>query len=123
MQAGLLDEAAETIAASRELIRTSRLLIASIREAIADSRRRCERHVAAGLFDPAAACCAGTSGREGSQVTDLSIKEYIVNDEITVFPRANLASRSATGTARNGRASASWLRVPSPGVPGRGSAP
>jgi hypothetical protein len=52
MQAGPPDQAAETIATSRELIRTSRLLIASIRETIADSKRLCERHVAAGLFDP-----------------------------------------------------------------------
>jgi hypothetical protein len=59
VQAGLLDQAAETIAASRELIRTSRLLIASIREAIAGSKRRCERHVASGLFDPPAALLRG----------------------------------------------------------------
>jgi len=50
MWAGL-DQAAETIVASRLLIDSSRRLMASVQLAIAGSRRRCARHVATGLFD------------------------------------------------------------------------
>ena len=43
---------AEVIAASRELVGTSRLLIDSVQDTLAESKRLWRRQVAAGLFEP-----------------------------------------------------------------------
>ena len=63
MKASSFDRAAETIAESRELIRTSHLLIASARETVAASKRLCQRHVGAGVFDPPTRAFAWRRGR------------------------------------------------------------
>ena len=54
------------VATSREIIRKSRMLMASVQGTIAESRCLCARQVGTGLFDRFAAAHAAAENREAA---------------------------------------------------------